>query len=205
VPPYRHGSRRSAKASLRAYILRTSVLVSKRTVLKLHVKTEACGRSDIAKFESLLLRRCWLSFNRGELTLNSRIRAARAGPKLAPVLNDNFSKSLRIFAHPRPRPPWQIAHGPGANGQTVRRLSFFSRSVAEGIGIEPMSRRRWNADWCRRPKPTRLKLLAGNPGKRPLNNNEPHPEAPCRIVRRSWGRSPSRNGIDWLRNWGHCA
>jgi phage terminase small subunit len=28
----------------------------------------------------------------------------------------------------------------------------------------------------RRPKPTRLKLLTGNPGKRPLNNNEPHPE-----------------------------
>jgi P27 family predicted phage terminase small subunit len=29
----------------------------------------------------------------------------------------------------------------------------------------------------RRPKPTRLKLLAGNPGKRPMNENEPKPEA----------------------------
>jgi P27 family predicted phage terminase small subunit len=29
----------------------------------------------------------------------------------------------------------------------------------------------------RRPKPTRLKILTGNPGKRPLNENEPMPEA----------------------------
>ena len=28
----------------------------------------------------------------------------------------------------------------------------------------------------RRPKPTRLKVLTGNPGKRPLNTNEPRPE-----------------------------
>jgi P27 family predicted phage terminase small subunit len=28
----------------------------------------------------------------------------------------------------------------------------------------------------RRPKPTRLKLLTGNPGKRPLNEHEPKPE-----------------------------
>lgn len=28
----------------------------------------------------------------------------------------------------------------------------------------------------RRPKPTRLKVLTGNPGKRPLNPNEPRPE-----------------------------
>jgi P27 family predicted phage terminase small subunit len=28
----------------------------------------------------------------------------------------------------------------------------------------------------RRPKPTRLKVLTGNPGKRPLNENEPRPE-----------------------------
>lgn len=27
----------------------------------------------------------------------------------------------------------------------------------------------------RKPKPTALKILAGNPGKRPLNRNEPHP------------------------------
>ena len=28
----------------------------------------------------------------------------------------------------------------------------------------------------RRPKPTRLKVLTGNPGKRPLNRDEPRPE-----------------------------
>lgn len=28
----------------------------------------------------------------------------------------------------------------------------------------------------RRPKPTRLKVLTGNPGKRPLNHHEPRPE-----------------------------
>ena len=28
----------------------------------------------------------------------------------------------------------------------------------------------------RRPKPTRIKVLAGNPGKRPLNPHEPRPE-----------------------------
>lgn len=29
----------------------------------------------------------------------------------------------------------------------------------------------------RKPKPTRLKLMTGNPGKRPLNEREPRPEA----------------------------
>jgi len=29
----------------------------------------------------------------------------------------------------------------------------------------------------RRPTPTRLKMLTGNPGKRPLNQDEPRPEA----------------------------
>jgi P27 family predicted phage terminase small subunit len=29
----------------------------------------------------------------------------------------------------------------------------------------------------RRPRPTRLKVLTGNPGKRPLNEHEPRPEA----------------------------
>ena len=28
----------------------------------------------------------------------------------------------------------------------------------------------------RKPKPTRLKIIQGNPGKRPLNKNEPQPE-----------------------------
>ena len=29
----------------------------------------------------------------------------------------------------------------------------------------------------RKPKPTKLKILAGNPGQRPLNHNEPKPDA----------------------------
>jgi P27 family predicted phage terminase small subunit len=48
----------------------------------------------------------------------------------------------------------------------------------------------------RRPKPTRLKLLTGNPGRRPLNANEPKPEAvvpECPVelgpvARREWDR-----------------
>jgi P27 family predicted phage terminase small subunit len=48
----------------------------------------------------------------------------------------------------------------------------------------------------RRPKPTRLKVLTGNPGKRPLNDSEPMPnvaipECPVElgeIARREWNR-----------------
>jgi P27 family predicted phage terminase small subunit len=48
----------------------------------------------------------------------------------------------------------------------------------------------------RRPKPTRLKVLTGNPGKRPLNATEPRPDAvvpDCppelgEIARREWNR-----------------
>jgi P27 family predicted phage terminase small subunit len=48
----------------------------------------------------------------------------------------------------------------------------------------------------RRPKPTRLKVLTGNPGKRPLNVNEPRPEAAVPecpvelgpVARREWDR-----------------
>jgi P27 family predicted phage terminase small subunit len=48
----------------------------------------------------------------------------------------------------------------------------------------------------RRPKPTRLKLLTGNPGKRPLNSTEPKPEiavpeCPVElgpVARREWDR-----------------
>lgn len=48
----------------------------------------------------------------------------------------------------------------------------------------------------RRPKPTRLKLLTGNPGKRPLNANEPTPlaaipECPVElgaVARKEWDR-----------------
>ena len=48
----------------------------------------------------------------------------------------------------------------------------------------------------RRPKPTRLKVLTGNPGKRPLNANEPRPESATPdcpvelgpVARREWER-----------------
>jgi P27 family predicted phage terminase small subunit len=48
----------------------------------------------------------------------------------------------------------------------------------------------------RRPKPTRLKVLTGNPGKRPLNATEPNPEAAApdcplelgEVARREWNR-----------------
>jgi P27 family predicted phage terminase small subunit len=48
----------------------------------------------------------------------------------------------------------------------------------------------------RRPKPTRMKLLTGNPGKRPLNMHEPKPEpvvpdCPAElgpVARREWDR-----------------
>jgi P27 family predicted phage terminase small subunit len=48
----------------------------------------------------------------------------------------------------------------------------------------------------RRPKPTRLKLLTGNPGKRPLNEREPEPEPSVpdcppelgAVARREWDR-----------------
>lgn len=48
----------------------------------------------------------------------------------------------------------------------------------------------------RRPKPTRLKRLTGNPGKRPMNENEPQPEAAVPdcpvelgpVARREWDR-----------------
>src|SRR3954471_5752093 len=47
-----------------------------------------------------------------------------------------------------------------------------------------------------RPKPTRLKVLMGNPGKRPLNANEPRPEVAIpdcpielgEVARREWDR-----------------
>ena len=48
----------------------------------------------------------------------------------------------------------------------------------------------------RRPKPTRLKVLTGNPGRRPLNVNEPRPEVvvpDCpvelgSVARKEWDR-----------------
>jgi P27 family predicted phage terminase small subunit len=54
----------------------------------------------------------------------------------------------------------------------------------------------------RRPKPTRLKVLTGNPGKRPLNEAEPRPEPvvpDCppelgEVARREWNRLATELG-----------
>lgn len=54
----------------------------------------------------------------------------------------------------------------------------------------------------RRPKPTRMKLLTGNPGKRPMNMHEPRPEpvvpdCPAElgpVARREWDRLASELG-----------
>ena len=54
----------------------------------------------------------------------------------------------------------------------------------------------------RRPKPTRMKLLTGNPGKRPMNKHEPKPEPvvpDCpnelsAMARREWDRLASELG-----------
>ena len=54
----------------------------------------------------------------------------------------------------------------------------------------------------RRPKPTRLKVLTGNPGKHPLNPNEPKPEiavpeCPVElgpVARREWERMVAELG-----------
>ena len=54
----------------------------------------------------------------------------------------------------------------------------------------------------RRPKPSRLKVLTGNPGKRPLNAKEPMPEAKVPdcppelgpVARREWDRLASELG-----------
>ena len=51
----------------------------------------------------------------------------------------------------------------------------------------------------RRPKPTRLKVPTGNPGKRPMNKHEPKPEpvvpdCPAEfglVARREWDRLAS--------------
>jgi P27 family predicted phage terminase small subunit len=54
----------------------------------------------------------------------------------------------------------------------------------------------------RRPKPTRVKILAGNPGKRPMNKHEPKPEptipeCPTElgpVARQEWDRLASELG-----------
>jgi P27 family predicted phage terminase small subunit len=55
----------------------------------------------------------------------------------------------------------------------------------------------------RRPKPTRMKVLTGNPGKRPLNKSEPSPNAAVPecppelgpVARREWDRLVGELGV----------
>ena len=49
-----------------------------------------------------------------------------------------------------------------------------------------------------KPKPTRLKLLAGNPGKRPLNEREPRPVLPASLPKPPKHLSPVGRE-EWLR------
>jgi P27 family predicted phage terminase small subunit len=46
----------------------------------------------------------------------------------------------------------------------------------------------------RKPKPTALKKLQGNPGKRPLNDREPRPKTP---VKRPWGLGQGQQRKFW--------
>lgn len=60
----------------------------------------------------------------------------------------------------------------------------------------------------RRPKPTALKLLTGNPGKRPLNDSEPHfggsPKCPSwlpKVAKAEWRRVAAElEALDMLRS-----
>jgi phage terminase small subunit len=65
----------------------------------------------------------------------------------------------------------------------------------------------------RRPKPTRLKLLTGNPGKRPFNDTEPRPEPvvpECppelsELARREWDRlAPELAKLRIVTNLDRC-
>ena len=56
------------------------------------------------------------------------------------------------------------------------------KGVRQGIGGGP------------KPKPTYLKLIAGNPGRRPLNDSEPKPKA-------SIPRPPPELSSDALKEW----
>ncbi len=53
----------------------------------------------------------------------------------------------------------------------------------------------------RKPKPTALKLLEGNPGKRPLNGRGLSRSGPRSNVRRGFCRKPKRSGSGLLPRW----
>ena len=51
----------------------------------------------------------------------------------------------------------------------------------------------------RKPKPTALKELEGNPGKRKLNRSEPSRKRASRLVPNGFCRKQRRNGSGWLK------
>ena len=57
----------------------------------------------------------------------------------------------------------------------------------------------------RKPTPTAIKLLEGNPGKRPLNANEPKPAKKRPPVPNGWSRKPRKNGGGWRSRWNRSA
>jgi P27 family predicted phage terminase small subunit len=57
-----------------------------------------------------------------------------------------------------------------------RKIVWCSRAVGRGRHAEPSGDHEMKRG--PRPQPTYLKLLKGNPGKRPLNENEPQPAIP---------------------------
>lgn len=52
----------------------------------------------------------------------------------------------------------------------------------------------------RRPKPTRLKVIQGNPGKRPLDPSEPEPEVPKDVP-----QAPAHLSDDAAEEWEYLA
>src|SRR5690349_7620654 len=110
-----------------------------------------------------------------------------------------MSRSAAGWRSPASRPSWNrraagsmrlrliAGHRQSDSGQT-HRLSACQQALARQTR-EPEMR-------GRRPKPTRLKVLTGNPGKRPLNAAEltPEPAIPdCPaelgpVARREWDR-----------------
>lgn len=53
----------------------------------------------------------------------------------------------------------------------------------------------------RKPKPTAMKELEGNPGKHPLNTSEPKPNKKHRPVRSGWSRKQRKSGADLPNRW----
>src|SRR6195256_2060877 len=87
-------------------------------------------------------------------------------------------------------------------GRRSPQSSSISQLTSQPETIPSCYRRSRHADFPplsgrhRRPKPTRLKVLTGNPGKRPLNETEPRPEPAIpdcptelgEVARREWNR-----------------